>query len=145
MNTVVSSALSVPGAIKDYLYPSISFNSKKSTEKLEESSSSGDEDYQAIGWLQGKRQSGMKLVYGLLGGAAGSPSIALENEDEEEDDEDDVPVNRADEAEVLDDRTVANFRKYFVLPETEKLLTGKNIEHTHTLTKKLIYIYIYSL
>ncbi|CEG67174.1 hypothetical protein RMATCC62417_03641 [Rhizopus microsporus] len=133
MNTVVSSALSVPGAIKDYLYPSISSNSKKSTEKLEESSSSGDEDYQAIGWLHGKRQSGMKLVYGLLGGAAGSPSIALENEDEEEDEEDDDPVNRADEAEVLDDRTITNFRKYFVLPETEKLLTVYRCSYMKTL------------
>lgn len=67
---------------------------------------------------------------------AGSPStaIATDDEDEEDDDEeeehyrlDTVSSPRADEAEVLDDRTMTNFQKYFVLPESEKLLTGEKM------------------
>lgn len=140
-NSVVANALAVPGALKDFLYPSTS--SSKSTvrsnasikEEEGDSSSSGD-DEERLGWLQGKRRSGMKLVYGLLGGntVAGSPSTALdigdEDEDDDEEDEEDNFQPRsshaADEAEILDDRTMTNFKKYFVLPEAEKLLTGKS-------------------
>lgn len=138
-NSVVANALAVPGALKDFLY--LSASSSKSTtkstvsDKLQESSSSDDDD-QSVGWLDGKRRSGMKLVYGLLGvnSIAGSSSTALvTDEDEEEDDDDEeehyrldtVSSPRADEAEVLDDRTMTNFQKYFVLPESEKLLTGE--------------------
>lgn len=141
-NSVVANALAVPGALKDFLYPSAS--SSKSTaasDKLQESSSSDDDD-PSVGWLHGKRRSGMKLVYGLLGGNTmiGSPSTALatddedDEDDEEEDDEeehyrlDTVSSPRADEAEVLDDRTMTNFQKYFVLPESEKLLAGERDE-----------------
>lgn len=138
-NSVVANALAVPGALKDLIY--LSASSSKSTikstisDKLQESSSSDDDD-QYVGWLDGKRRSGMKLVYGLLGvnSITGSPSTALiTDEDEEEDDDDEeehyrldtVSSPRADEAEVLDDRTMTNFQKYFVLPESEKLLSGK--------------------
>jgi hypothetical protein len=85
-----------------------------------------------VGWLHGKRKSGMKLVYGLLGGKTidGSPSMALDIDDDEDDDDDDheriiSTGSRADEAEILDDRIMTNFQKYFVLPENEKLLAGK--------------------
>lgn len=145
-NSVVANALAVPGALKDFLYPSAS--SSKSTaksttvDKLQESSSSDDDDH-SVGWLDGKRRSGMRLVYGLLGAntLAGSPSTALTADDNEEEDEDDDNEDehyrldtdispRADEAEVLDDRIMTNFQKYFVLPETEKLLTGGIISIT---------------
>ncbi|KAG1139966.1 hypothetical protein G6F38_009457 [Rhizopus arrhizus] len=133
MGSVVANALSVPGAIKGLLYPSISSSSKKSAgsdhHKAEDSSSSDDEDYKKPGWLHGKRQSGIQLVYGLLGGTVGSPSTAIEDEDEDdEDDEDDGNMNKANEAEILDERTISNFKKYFVLPESEKLLTGKCVQ-----------------
>ncbi|CAO0794017.1 unnamed protein product [Mucor circinelloides] len=131
-NSVVANALAVPGALKDFLYPSTSSSKSTASDKLHDSSSSDDDD-QSVGWLNGKRRSGMKLVYGLLGGntMAGSPSTALITDDEEDDDDDEeehyrldtVSSPRADEAEVLDDRTMTNFQKYFVLPETEKLLT----------------------
>lgn len=124
----------MPGALKDFLYPSTSSSKSTASDKLHDSSSSDDDD-QSVGWLNGKRRSGMKLVYGLLGGntMAGSPSTALMTDDEEDDDDDEeehyrldtVSSPRADEAEVLDDRTMTNFQKYFVLPETEKLLTGE--------------------
>ncbi|GAN03492.1 glycosyltransferase family 1 protein [Mucor ambiguus] len=139
-NSVVANALAVPGALKDFLYPSAS--SSKSTaasDKLQESFSSDDDD-QSVGWLHGKRRSGMKLVYGLLGGntMTGSLSTALATDDVDDDDDDDEEDNddeeehyrldtvsspRVDEAEILDDRTMTNFQKYFILPESEKLLT----------------------
>jgi hypothetical protein len=138
MGSVVANALSVPGAIKGLLYPSISSSSKRSTgsdhHKAEESSSSDDEDYKKPGWLHGKRQSGIQLVYGLLGGTVGSPSTAIEDEDEDdEDDEDDGNMNKANEAEILDERTISNFKKYFVLPESEKLLTVYRCSYMKTL------------
>ncbi|KAI8647204.1 hypothetical protein BD408DRAFT_408776 [Parasitella parasitica] len=135
-NSVMANALAVPGALKDLLYPSAS-SSKSTTksatsDKLKDSSSSDDDD-QSFGWLDGKRRTGMKLVYGLLGGntTVGSSATALVADEDEDDDDDEeenyrldtVSSPRADEAEVLDDRTMTNFQKYFVLPESEKLLT----------------------
>lgn len=130
-------------AFKDFLYPSATSSTKSSQsiqqqQQQEESSSSTDEDDHSIGWLDGKRRSGMKLVYGLLGGHAttttGTSTATDYREEDDDDDEDDeeelegrsaIRSPRADGAEVLDDRTMTNFRKYFVLPESEKLLTGK--------------------
>lgn len=134
MNSVVANALSVPGAIKGLLYLSNSSSSKKSTEtdpnKPEDPSSSDDEDYQAPGWLHGKRQSGMQIVYGLLGGSVGSPSTNLEEDEDNDDDDDyDDESNKRNEAETLDDRTISNFQKYFVLPESEKLLKGMPFQY----------------
>lgn len=131
-SSVVANALAVPGALKDFLYPSASTSKstiRSDTSIKEDSSSSGDEE-QSLGWLHGKRKSGMKLVYGLLGGntIAGSPSTAFEDDeddDEDEDEEDEIAQPHTDEAEVLDERTMSNFKKYFVLAESEKLLTGK--------------------
>lgn len=130
----MANALAVPGVLKDFLYPSAS-STKDDSSLKDDVSSSGDED-QTLGWLQGKSKSGMKLVYGLLGGniMTGSPSTAFEIEQDEDDEEDDEEeedevgprsgIFQSDEAEILDDRTMTNFRKYFVLSETEKLLTG---------------------
>lgn len=121
----MANALAVPGAIKDLLYPSAS-SSKSTTASANQDMDSSDEDSNSISWLHGKRRSGMKLVYGLLGTTVGSPSTAFDDEDEEEDDEEDrLHSSRADDAEILDDRTMTNFKKYFVLPESEKLLTGE--------------------
>ncbi|KAI7907051.1 GRAM domain-containing protein [Cokeromyces recurvatus] len=76
----------------------------------------------------------MRLVYGLLrgNGATGSEATALQQEEEEEEDDDDdetgyLKTNPAisthtNEEEVLNDRTMTNFKKYFVLPESETLL-----------------------
>ncbi|CEP13588.1 hypothetical protein [Parasitella parasitica] len=130
-NSVMANALAVPGALKDLLYPSTSSSKSTASDKLRDSSSSDDDD-SSVGWLDGKRRTGMKLVYGLLGGntTVGSSSTALvadEDEDDDDDEEDHYRLDtasspRADEAEVLDDRTMTNFQKYFVLPESEKLL-----------------------
>lgn len=140
-NSVVANAL----AIKDFLYPSTSTSTKsiKSSQSIpqEDLSSSTDEEDSSIGWLDGKRRSGMRLVYGLLGGNAtttmDASSTAMyyqeygDDDDEEEEDDEDIagrsfiPSSREDGAEVLDDRTMTNFQKYFVLPESEELLTGK--------------------
>lgn len=127
----------MPGVLKDLLYPSASSSKTtvKSNESVHEESSSSDDEEQSTGWLNGKRKSGMKLVYGLLGGnmMAGSPSTAIDFDDEDEDDDDDntsqpTGINhRADAAEIIDDRIMTNFQKYFVLPETEKLLTGIDV------------------
>jgi hypothetical protein len=110
----MANALAVPGALKDFLYPP-------------KDQDSSDEDTPSVGWLHEKRRSGMKLVYGLLGTTVGSPSTAFmqDEEDEDEDEEDRFHNSRADDAEILDDRTMTNFTKYFVLPESEKLLTGE--------------------
>lgn len=135
--SVVANALAVPGVLKDFLYPSTSSSKStvKSSASIKEDISSSEDDEQTVGWLQGKSRTGMKLVYGLLGAntMSGSPSTAFDlygEEDEDEEDEDNEnkrmrPPTRPDESEVLDDRTMTNFRKYFVLAETEKLLTGK--------------------
>lgn len=134
-NSVVANALAVPGVLKDFLYPSASSSKTtvKSNASIHEDSSSSDDEEQPTGWLNGKRKSGMRLVYGLLGGntMAGSPSTAIDfdgdDDDEEDDDDNTSPVtgasHRTDAAEIIDDRTLTNFQKYFVLPETEKLLT----------------------
>jgi sterol 3beta-glucosyltransferase len=139
-NSVVANAL----AFKDFIYPSIT-SSTKSSQQQEDSSSSTDEDDTSIGWLDGKRRSGMKLVYGLLGGNTTTPDTSMDYHDEDEDDEDEddeeledrsvIRSPRADGAEILDDRTMTNFQKYFVLPASEKLLTGK-LNITRKKTKK---------
>ncbi|KAI8360781.1 hypothetical protein BD560DRAFT_404712 [Blakeslea trispora] len=135
-NSVIANALAVPGALKDLIYPSLS--SSKSTVRsspMDRESSSEDED--TTSWLDGKRKSGMKLVYGLLGVNAmvGNPTTGTEYEDEEDEEDEDEEDNedgpsctvresaRADEAEVLDDRIMMNFKKYFVFPSSEKLLS----------------------
>ncbi|GAA5800583.1 hypothetical protein HPULCUR_006019 [Helicostylum pulchrum] len=142
--SVVANALAVPAVLKDILYPSTSSSKStvKSSASIKEDTSSSEDDEQTVGWLQGKSRTGMKLVYGLLGAntMSGSPSTALdlfgeEVEDEEEEDDNNNenkrirPPTRPDESEVLDDRTMTNFRKYFVLAETEKLLTETQTEH----------------
>ncbi|KAI8364520.1 UDP-Glycosyltransferase/glycogen phosphorylase [Choanephora cucurbitarum] len=133
-NSVIANALAVPGALKDFIYPSsTSIKSTMRPALVDKESSSEDED--ATSWLDGKRKSGMKLVYGLLGVNAmvGNPTTGPEYEDEEdeddeEDDNEDASARafkegpRTDEAEVLDDRTLTNFKKYFVFPSSEKLL-----------------------
>ncbi|KAI9265866.1 UDP-Glycosyltransferase/glycogen phosphorylase [Helicostylum pulchrum] len=136
--SVVANALAVPAVLKDILYPSTSSSKStvKSSASIKEDTSSSEDDEQTVGWLQGKSRTGMKLVYGLLGAntMSGSPSTALDlfgeevGDEEEEDDNNNEnkrirPPTRPDESEVLDDRTMTNFRKYFVLAETEKLLT----------------------
>ncbi|KAI8373124.1 uncharacterized protein BYT42DRAFT_500835 [Radiomyces spectabilis] len=146
MSSVVANALSVPSAIRELLYPSTSTALKEKTPSLDNSpcnttdpntadvadSSSSEEDDQAMrGWLAGKKKSGMKLVYGLLGAHIGSPAVeypAHHLNDEENDDEDDKMYDMAQETLSssahgipIDDRTRANFRKYFVLPESERL------------------------
>jgi sterol 3beta-glucosyltransferase len=131
MNSVVANALAVPGAIKDLIYPSNSISSSKSTQHKGNSSSSEDDD-DNTSWLSGKSKSGIKLVYGLLGGNSGSAATHYydTDEDSEEYDEDDEHTTRSDEAEALDERTITNFQKYFVLPSTEQLLVGKVVVYT---------------
>ncbi|KAI8979820.1 hypothetical protein BDF20DRAFT_819805, partial [Mycotypha africana] len=115
-------------------------------------SSSEDEDEPNIGWLYGTRRSGLKFMYGLLRGSKSSGTLSSaivdsdDNDDDDDDDDDDeeeedadtrplamehhhpiaasFPPQTADETEVLNDRTVMNFKKYFLLPETEHLIAG---------------------
>ncbi|KAI8989278.1 hypothetical protein BDB01DRAFT_531974 [Pilobolus umbonatus] len=119
-SSVVANALSVPAALKDFLYPSHS-----KTADIQEDSSDSEEEDQRFGWLYDKHRSGMKMVYGLLSGSSGSTAVALDDEDNEEEDGCEHPLSGqyANEAEIVDERTLSNFQKYFVLPESEKLLT----------------------
>ncbi|KAI8148737.1 hypothetical protein BJV82DRAFT_196949 [Fennellomyces sp. T-0311] len=150
MSYAVTSALSVPSALRDLLYSSSDHPSPTiphhpppahhtpdpSTADIADSSSSDEEDQAVVGWLDGKRRSGMKLVYGLLGGNAGSTATVYRSPDEDEDDE---SMRRCSKAyvrkhdgntlfpheEPIEERTRSNFRKYFVLPESEQLDAGK--------------------
>ncbi|KAG2219054.1 hypothetical protein INT45_008898 [Circinella minor] len=178
MTGAVSTALSVPTAIKGLLYsnctnsssPSLSNNNNDkmtmtmtsttqhhphrdtpdpSTVDIEDSSSSENEDQAVVGWLNGKRRSGMKLVYGFLGGGGnntGSTATVYRSLDEEDEEDEEIQDNnrinsykRTDNQksendhsnefiptlfpyeEPLEERTRINFRKYFVLPQSEKL------------------------
>ena len=178
MTGAVSSALSVPTALKGLLYsnatnpssPLIPTNNNKmtmtsatqhhqhhdtpdpSTADIEDSSSSENEDLAAGGWLDAKRRSGIRLVYGLLGGggnSTGSTATVYRSLDEEEENEEiqsddkisshmrtdnrksendtskDVAPTLFPYEEPLEGRTRTNFRKYFVLPQSEKLEAGK--------------------
>ncbi|KAI8330366.1 hypothetical protein BC941DRAFT_518250 [Chlamydoabsidia padenii] len=143
VGSVVANALAVPGAIKELIYPSPSESTigteephcqvdrhgttsdAQSTEE-NDSASSGEEEKAMVDWLAETRKSGMRLVYGLLGGGGGSTAIVHRGPDDiEEDDKllvDDNASFSTIHGEPIDDRTLANFRKYFVLPESEKLL-----------------------
>ena len=176
MTGAVSGALYVPTtALKGLLYsnttnpssPSLSTNNTMtsatqhhqhhdtpdpSTVDIEDSSSSENEDQAAGGWLDAKRRSGIKLVYGLLGGGGNSTGStatvyrSLDEEEENEGIENDDKISsyiRTDSRksendtsrevaptlfpyeEPLEERTRTNFRKYFVLPQSEKLEAGK--------------------
>ncbi|KAI7867158.1 hypothetical protein BDF14DRAFT_1882022 [Spinellus fusiger] len=95
-----------------------------SLDDIIDSSSSGEEDQPMVDWLDEKRRSGLKLVYGLLSGNTGSASTALHQEeggDDDEEEEEDGNEEISTHGEPLDERTRVNFRKYFVLPESEKL------------------------
>ncbi|KAI9314560.1 hypothetical protein BX666DRAFT_469434 [Dichotomocladium elegans] len=107
-------------------------------------SSSSEDD--VMDWLNGKRRSGLKLVYGLLGTGGGSNTSSAATVHRLTSDVDGgasakhqqcspvtsrspPPLVRTDSREsvafrnegLIDDRTQANFRKYFVLPESDKL------------------------
>ncbi|KAI9018738.1 hypothetical protein CLU79DRAFT_760165 [Phycomyces nitens] len=130
MSSAVVQALFVPGALAGLLKgkpsekaPEVILKEDPVIEDIDDSSSSGEEDQAMVGWLGDKRRSGMKLVYGFLGGNTGSAATAFDDyyddEDYDEDEETNKGVSR--QGEPLDERTRANFRKYFVLPESEKL------------------------
>ncbi|CDH55331.1 glycosyltransferase family 1 protein [Lichtheimia corymbifera JMRC:FSU:9682] len=97
---------------------------------INDSSSSEEEEQPMVDWLAEKRRSGMKLVYGFLGGnSSGSAATVYHTADEDHVDQDTIPQSSADiktsrsfpHEEPIDERTRANFRKYFVLPEADKL------------------------
>lgn len=98
------------------------------------SSSSDEEEKPMVDWLNEKRYTGMKLVNGLIGRSSGSGSTAaLYQNSNNDNDVEEICMLENDEAdkklffhygEIIDDRTLINFRKYFVLPESEKLLAG---------------------
>lgn len=108
---------------------------------VNDSSSSEDEESAVVGWLDGKRKSGMKLVYNLLGAKTGSAATVYNEEQEQErvdnaDKEQEVteasPLSGGDShratfphEDPIEERTRLNFRKYFVLPESEKLCAGQ--------------------
>ncbi|KAL0091342.1 UDP-Glycosyltransferase/glycogen phosphorylase [Phycomyces blakesleeanus] len=131
MSSAVVQALFVPGALAGLLkgkpqekIPEPVHREDPVIEEMNDSSSSGEEDQAMVGWLGEKRRSGMKLVYGLLGGNTGSAATAIDNyyDDDDDDDEDEERKEETSrQGEPLDERTRANFRKYFVLPESEKL------------------------
>ncbi|CAO3646214.1 unnamed protein product [Cunninghamella blakesleeana] len=109
----------------------------KSTNIISESSSvsssSDEEEKPMVDWLNEKKHTGMKLVNGLIGrgsGSGGTPSALYQNLNNDNDGEE-ICMLENDEAdkklffhygEIIDDRTLTNFRKYFVLPESEELL-----------------------
>ncbi|KAI8086740.1 UDP-Glycosyltransferase/glycogen phosphorylase [Halteromyces radiatus] len=164
VGSVVANALAVPGALKELIYPSSSdstSSTKQSTtvDSMErqqqqqrvlerhgtpndtrssdegDSSSSGEEEKAMVDWLDEKRRSGMKLVYGLLAGSGNTGSTATvyhmqENNDHKESNQENLSKETTEtelssysvHGEVIDDRILTNFRKYFVLPESEKLI-----------------------
>lgn len=99
---------------------------------INDSSSSEEEEQPMVDWLDEKRRSGLKLVYGFLSGnSSGSAATVYHTADEDHVDQD-THESSADtktsasfpHEEPIDERTRANFRKYFVLPEAEKLNAG---------------------
>lgn len=155
VSSVVANALAVPGALKELIYPSYSSNvnhakqnsknneqhqsNLKSTDISESSNSEDEDDKAVVDWLDEKRRTGMKLVYGLIGSSGSgstatlypSPGMIIGNNEEnymlEKGISDESSKSCFTHGEIIDDRTLTNFRKYFVLPETEKLLAGKII------------------
>ncbi|ORZ10431.1 hypothetical protein BCR42DRAFT_422365 [Absidia repens] len=100
-----------------------------------DSSSSDEEEKAMVDWFDEKRKSGMKMVYDLLAGGSSTGSSATvyrlpTGAEGELDGEGVLEDNVSTESkwyysihgEPIDDRTLTNFRKYFVLPESEKLL-----------------------
>lgn len=99
---------------------------------LSEGSSSEEEDAAVIDWLNDKRRSGVKLVYGLFGGSnsnmsetAGYDSGRSPSSDTSHKGHYPSSILSQDD-DGVDARARENFRKYFVLPETEELLAGIN-------------------
>lgn len=106
---------------------------------VNDSSSSEDEESAVVGWLDGKRRSGMQLVYNLLGAKTGSAATVYKEDEQEQRQQQKKPAgNEKDEPkpkeegdtqhrsafphqDPIEERTRMNFRKYFVLPETENL------------------------
>lgn len=103
-----------------------------------DSSSSEEEEKAMVDWLAEKRKSGMKIFYGFLAGGGGGSTATVYRVPDDDDHMDPDDLLLEDTAsmeskrsfstvhgEPIDDRTLANFQKYFVLPESEKLLAGK--------------------
>ncbi|KAG2179075.1 hypothetical protein INT43_001925, partial [Umbelopsis isabellina] len=95
---------------------------------LSDGSSSEEEDAAMIDWLNDKRRSGLKLVYGLLGGSnsnmsetAGYDSGRSPSSDNSHKGHYPSSILSQDD-DGIDARARENFRKYFVLPEIEELL-----------------------
>jgi hypothetical protein len=106
-------------------------NTKEGDEfALSDGSSSEEEEAAMVDWLKDKRRSGLKLVYSLLG-ASGSNvpdtagySEATASSDHWRSKSNYPPSLHSQDDDGIDTRARENFKKYFVLPETEELLAG---------------------
>lgn len=131
-----------PATPEDIDRSQCTYDPDPSSADVHDSSSSENEEQAVVGWLDEKRRSGMRLVYGLLGGNTGSEATIYRSlgDTEHEDDDDDNESLANLQAGIashlhekklfphedqIDGRTLANFRKYFVFPESEKLQAGK--------------------
>ncbi|KAI8068422.1 hypothetical protein BC940DRAFT_299044 [Gongronella butleri] len=140
----------VPGALKDLLYASTSSTTSSSVATKDPvvdavppdvpddefrqgaaSSSSSDDD--RTSWLGEKGRSGIRMVYDLLGATGSSASDTTQHPQQQQQPSQDGDIDSEWEmdkqsiesrtgSEPLDDKVMADFQKYFVLPENEKLL-----------------------
>ncbi|KAG0166856.1 Sterol 3-beta-glucosyltransferase [Apophysomyces sp. BC1015] len=131
VTSIVTNALTVPGAIKEFLYlPSVNAKGKAtqrssstqytheqgaitdpSAEDIGDSSSSEEDDQPMVDWLDEKRRSGMKLVYGFLGAGTGNATTTYHDQEENDDtqtiqNQEQGPYTNWDD---IDERTKKNF------------------------------------
>lgn len=97
---------------------------------ISDGSSSEEEEAAMVDWLKDKRRSGLKLVYSLLGTSgsnvpetAGYSAGSAVADDWRSKQNYDPSLNSQDD-DGIDTRARENFKKYFVLPESEELLAG---------------------
>lgn len=97
---------------------------------LSDGTSSEEEEAAMIDWLKDKRRSGLKLVYSLLGASNSNVpqtagySAATPPSDDLSPKSNYPPSVQSQDDDGIDTRARENFKKYFVLPESEELLAG---------------------
>ncbi|KAG0176992.1 hypothetical protein DFQ28_006725 [Apophysomyces sp. BC1034] len=138
VTSIVTNALTVPGAIKEFLYlPSVNAKGKAtqrssstqytheqgaitdpSAEDIGDSSSSEEDDQPMVDWLDEKRRSGMKLVYGFLGAGTGNATTTYHDQEEN------------DDTQTIQNQEQGPYTNWDDIDEqSEKLYAGKYLQH----------------
>ncbi|CAO3690818.1 unnamed protein product [Umbelopsis ramanniana] len=145
VTSAVANAFAIPSAIKGFLGGRSMSASTKSFDRestqsplgsakdedkfaISDGSSSEEEEAAMVDWLKDKRRSGLKLVYSLLGtsgsnvpetaGYSAGSAVADDWRSKQNYD----PFLNSQDDDGIDTRARENFKKYFVLPESEELL-----------------------